>query len=87
MKVGTLRRPPEIAILNAKVTRPKEDASQPNVELVEVHWRAQILVGIWDNRIDNPLLREANSEERKLIQICNLVPPSVLEFSLDVGKS
>jgi hypothetical protein len=45
------------------------------------------LVRLGDHYPDDPLLREANSEERKLVQICDLVPPSVLEFFLGVGNS
>ncbi len=54
--------------------RTKKDAAQPNIELLEVHWLVQGLVGLGDHRLNNPLLEEADSEERKLVEIRNLVP-------------
>ncbi len=80
MKGGTikhvdgLRQPPEITILDANKTQQKEDTSQPHIELLEVHRLAQSLVGLWDDQINNSLLREAHAKELELVHVRNLVP-------------
>jgi hypothetical protein len=77
--VHRISRPPEITVL---------DALERGIELLEVQGLLlESLVRLGDHYPDDPLLREANSEERELVQICDLVPLSVLEFFLNVGNS
>jgi hypothetical protein len=86
--VHRLHRPSEITILDALETGHIKNTAQLNIELTEVQWLLlKSLVGLGDHYFDNPLLREENLEERGLVQVCNLIPPSVLEFSLNIGNS
>jgi hypothetical protein len=72
--VNSLCQQPAITIIDAEEARHEEDTSQPNVKLLKVHGLAQSIVGLWDDQINNSLLREAHAEQLELIYVRNLVP-------------
>ena len=77
--VNQLQGPPQIPFGNSLVARHKKDASQEDIELLEVHLLVEPLVGHRDTDVGEPFFGKAHTEELKLIVVCNLIPPVVCE--------
>jgi hypothetical protein len=83
-----LQGPPQVPVGNfiVTLTRHEKDASQEDIDLLEAHLLAELLVGHGDNNVNEPLFCKAHTEECKLIVFGDWVPPVIRELSGKVLK-